>query len=190
MERAWHLGYEPFRNVGTDTFIAVSPGGNVLFTCDSDVSTHFLRGSVYGKPTKILRMLDIFGPTLTASENSDAKVSRKITSPFFNSQTYSQVWIRSVKCSERLCEMHSRGVLEDVRSTIARATLHVLNAVCFEKDDENLDRELQNEESVADGHELSYANAMLTLLEKFRIIFLTPPLILSMTGLSTYSRLS
>ena len=186
MERAWHLGYEPFRNVGTDTFITVSPGGNVLFTCDPDVSSHFLRGSVYGKPTKIMRMLNIFGPTITASENLEAKLSRKITSPFFTNQTHSQVWVESVKCSERLCETYLQRVLQDVRTILARATLHVLNAVCFEKEDKNLVQELQSEESTPRTYEISYPRAIHTLLAHFRVVYLIPSFVLSVIDFSTF----
>ncbi|KAI1465650.1 cytochrome P450 [Daldinia caldariorum] len=39
----WHNGYEPFERLKTETFLAVSPGGLILYTCDPDVNSRLYR---------------------------------------------------------------------------------------------------------------------------------------------------
>ena len=119
---------------------------------------------------------------MTGTDGAESKLSRRIVTPFFNGQTYNQVWTRSIRCAEGLCEVFSQQVPRDLRSTLARATLHVLNATCFEKTDDELIEELRFQERVPTGHEISYADAMSLVLDYFETIFLTPPLALSMVG--------
>jgi hypothetical protein len=181
--RGWHYGYQSFQKVGADTFIAVSPRGNILFTCDAEASNQFLRGSAFGKPAELLGILNVFGPTMTGTDGQETRIYRNVAKPFFTEQTMQQVWRNSVHGAALLLEVLTQGKAaeyhKDLRPILARLTLHLLNSVCFEKDKDCLD-ELQFSEEVLPGHEISYSAAMHKMLDHFGTIFFTPPFILSM----------
>lgn len=95
----WHNGYEPFRHAGADTFLAVSPGSIILYTCEADVSSQLFRDNRLGKPAHLMQILNMFGPTITSTDGAESRLYRRITAPFFSEAT-----MRNVVC--RLC---SRG---------------------------------------------------------------------------------
>ncbi|MCJ1245731.1 hypothetical protein MMC30_002935 [Trapelia coarctata] len=182
LERGWPEGYDPFRRVGADTFIAVSPTQNILFTCDPEASTQFLRGKNWTKPTELLQILNIFGPTMTGTDGEETRLYRKITAPFFNHRTMQQVWNTSVRAVSSMLEvvtgdqasMHNRNL----RPLLAKMTLHIVNAVCFESDPNCLD-ELESRRAIPKGHELSYSQSIHTVLDNFATLFLIPRPILN-----------
>lgn len=174
--RAWHHGYEPFRDLEADTVMVVSPGGNLLLTCEPEAAQHILRDNTFGKPHKLMSILNLFGPTMTSVEDGEARLYRKRTAPFFNEKTMDQVWMKAVAGAGTLSQI-IEGCHEDVRPLLARLTLHVLNAVCFE-DSQDCLTVLQGLELDSSGHELSYNQAMGATLEHLLTLFFTPSLIL------------
>lgn len=161
----------------------VSSSHNVLHTCDPEVSTQFFRSSAFGKPAELLGILNIFGPTMTGTEGPETRLYRRITAPFFNEQTLNQVWQKSISNTGTLLKVLLRddapGYNKELRPTLARLTLHLLNAVCYERDEDCLD-ELLFTEQVPPGHELSYSQAMHGVLDSFITIYATPRIILGM----------
>lgn len=83
----WHNGYEPFEQVGSDTFLTVASGGIILYTCDADVSSQLFRNSQLGKPAHLMSLLEIFGPTITSTDGAESRLYRRITAPFFSEGT-------------------------------------------------------------------------------------------------------
>ena len=71
--RRWHHGFEPFKSLGVDTFIIVSPGGNTLCTCDPELNSQVLGGGEFGKLVKLLKVLNIYGPTMTGTEGEETR---------------------------------------------------------------------------------------------------------------------
>lgn len=175
--RGWHYGYEPFGKIGTDTSVVVSPTRNVLYTCDPNVITQLFRGNTFGKPTELLKMLNIFGPTLTGTNGDEARQYRKITAPFFNEQTLHQVWINSVNSIETTLKLlvksqtvdHFRGL----RPILAWMTLRILNVVGFEGKRNFLAGSGFSDEVLPD-HALSYSRAMHSVLDHFGTIHFNP----------------
>lgn len=92
----WHNGYAPFERARTDTFLAVSPGGLVLYTCDPEVTTHLFRDGRFGKPAELISILNIYGPTMTGTDGPKSRLYRKITGPFFSKKTLRRVFLQSV----------------------------------------------------------------------------------------------
>lgn len=180
--RGWHYGYEPFRKMGTDTFMVVSPTGNVLHTCDPNVITQLFRGNKFGKPTELLKMLNIFGPTLTGTDGDEARQYRKITAPFFNEETLHQVWINSVSNIETTITLFGKSKIVNhfrgLRPLLAWMALRILNTVCFEGKRELLAKSVFSDE-VLPGHALSYSEAMHSVLDHFGTISYTPFFVLS-----------
>ncbi|MCJ1438187.1 hypothetical protein MMC27_007574 [Xylographa pallens] len=175
--KGWHYGYQPFEKVGSDTFIVVSPGGNILHTCDPELSAYFLRSNTFGKPAELLNLLNIFGPTMTGTDGHETRLYRKIAAPFFTEQTLEEVWTRSVSDADTLFQVLQPGD-DELRPVLAKMTLHILNAVCFE-DKSDLSKELQQSQvQPPPDHELSYSQAIHGVLDTFKTIFLLPKVIL------------
>ncbi len=172
--RGWHDGYEPFRQMGADTYIAVSPTRNILFTCDPEAVNQFLRSNTIGKPAGLMGILNVFGPTMTGTDNEESRQYRKIASPFFNEKTIQNVWTKSLEGGQAALEVligsRDHTCVKDLRSTLARLSLHLIRSICFESDEDIMD-ELQGRPHVPSGHTLSYSQAMHTMLEHFTTIF-------------------
>lgn len=74
--RVWHEGYGPFARQGSDTFMVVSPGGNILWSCDPDTILQFSkRNHDFVKPVEMMGMLNMYGPTVTATEGEENRCS-------------------------------------------------------------------------------------------------------------------
>ena len=167
----------PFKNIGSDTFILVSPGQNTLITCDPTFTHHIFRDTSFGKPIELISLLNIFGPTITGTDGPETRVYRKITSPFFNEETNKRVWKESVAGAGSLMQVINKHG-QDLRQVLARLTLHLLNVVCYERPQQFSDV-LHYREDVPAGHELGYSQAMAAFLEYCPIIYGTSPFILS-----------
>ena len=181
--RAWHDGYSTFRKLGVDTYIIVSPSQNILHTCEPEAVCQILRSNAIDKPTEILDILNLFGPTITGATNREARLYRKVTSPFFNENILQKVWSQSVTGGEALLKVlvkvPKHGHTAELRTMLARLSLHVLNSVCFEMDQDCV-RELEGRSPVPSGHASSYSHAMHTMLDHVKIVYAVPLYLLSM----------
>ena len=186
--RGWHHGYEPFKSLGVDTFIIVSPGGNTLCTCDPELNSQVFRGSEFGKPVELLKVLNIFGPTMTGTEGEETRLYRKITAPFFGDRTMQKVWHKSIQGSAALLKVltsyRSRNYIEDLRSVTARMTLHLLCQICLEQEADCL-QELQLVGQIPSNHSLTYGQALQIVLEHMPILSAFPHYVLSISIVST-----
>lgn len=181
MERSWRHGYEPFRRIGAGTFIAVSPTRNIMYICEPELSTQFLRGKTFAKPAEFLQILNIFSPTITGADDQEALLYREITASFFKNRTMHQVWTNSIDAAGLLMKVltESRApVCNEFREVLARMALHILNVSCFEGGQGYLG-ELRFQEQIRPSHNLSYVEAIHSVLKNFANIFHTPSLILS-----------
>ena len=183
MGKFWHYGYEPFARVGCDTFVAVSSVKNILWTCDPEAIMELTaRHSNLPKPADLMQILNIFGPTLTASEGAEFRRYRKLAAPFFNEETHAKVWETSlVKTQQLVSKWSSRSTnlkIDNVHDQVAELMLHVLTLVAYGKNMEWSD-ELNQQAGLPAGHVLSFSKAITTMLDNMAILFLTPPLLLS-----------
>lgn len=155
----------------------VSPAANVLWTCDPEAVLQLSnRRYDFIKPVKILEMLNIYGPTITATEGEESRLYRKITAPSFSEETHERVWAESLKQTQSMLETWSmrREPICSLNEDLARLTLHVISHVCFARNIEWTDgQNLQHE--VPQGHTMSYREAISSLLDNSGILFMTPP---------------
>lgn len=177
----WHAGHEPFALLGTDTFIMVSAGGNVLWTCDPEAILQFSRRHHdFVKPVEIMGMLNIYGPTITATEGEESRLYRKTAGPAFNDRTHGSVWTESLGQTASLLNMWRdvKTPITHLNKDLATLTLHVISYVCF---DRQMDwgEESGYEETSSKGHKMSYRKAISSMVANIPILFLVPPLILS-----------
>ena len=49
------------------------------------------RENMVDKPQELIKQLNFFGPTITGTDGEEARLYRKITTPFFNEKTLQNV---------------------------------------------------------------------------------------------------
>lgn len=178
----WHNGYEPFRRAGADTFLAVSPGSVVLYTCDADVSSQLFRDNRLGKPAHLMSILNIFGPTITSTDGAESRLYRRITAPFFSEATMRDVFVGSVQGGGQLVQaLRHPAAYRQLRTLTAKLSLHILSRFCNETEDQkDLVNALQATDKPHGNHRMTYGEAVFNLLENYMTIFLMPHALLSM----------
>lgn len=176
----WHAGHKPFAVTGADTLVAVSPTQNVLFTCDPRLITQLLRDPAFGKPTALLGLLNIFGPTITGTDGPETKVYRKVVAPYFNQTTMSQVFRESLDATEAFVRVAAgQGALLDteLRPMLSKLALHILSKTGFDKEGSCIN-ELKSCEEPPNGFKISFAEAFMGIDQDLPVIALTPPALL------------
>ncbi|KAL6873063.1 cytochrome P450 [Trichoderma novae-zelandiae] len=156
----WHNGYEPFERLQANTFLAVSPGGLILYTCDPDVNVQLFRDASFGKPAELLSILNVYGPTITGTDGPESRLYRKVTGPFFTETTLRRVFAQSVSGAKMLLAALLRpDAHRHLRALSARVSLNTLSQT------------------------LSYSQALHGLLENLGAIFVLPHWLLRLSPL-------
>ncbi|KAF2462567.1 cytochrome P450 [Lindgomyces ingoldianus] len=120
--RVWHAGYEPFQAIQSDSFIITSSSGNMLLTCDPEVCQQiFARSHDFKAPIETLYIYNIYGPTLAASKEEHWRRIRKVTTPYFNTETNTTVWRERLEKTDELTKTWSNdGIpITDVKKKVA-----------------------------------------------------------------------
>ena len=129
-------------------------------------------------------LLNLFGPTITGATNREARLYRKVTSPFFTENNLQKMWSQSLTGGEALLKVlvkaQEHGHTADLRKLLARLSLHVINSVCFESDQDCV-KELEGRSPVPSGHASSYSQAMHTMLDHAKIVYAVPWRLLSIS---------
>lgn len=179
--RIWHEGYEPFARMGSDTFIVVSASGNILWTCDPEAIVQFTKNHHdFIKPIKMMGMLNMYGPTITATEGEESRLYRRVAAPSFNDRTHSSVWTESLNQTAKMTA--KLNTMEDpvtkLNEDLATLTLHVISYACFDRQIE-WQKATPHRDSVLAGHDMSYEEAISTMLDSTGILFIIPRPLLS-----------
>lgn len=185
----WHSGYEPFERVKADTFLAVSPGGLILYTCDPDVNTQLFRDGSFGKPAQLMSILNIYGPTITGTDGPESRLYRKITGPFFSENTLRRVFVQSVSGAKILLAALTRpDAHRQLRTLSARVSLNTLSQICFSNQtDSDLVKALAFEDNIPDKRTLSYSEALHGLMDNWSTIFLVPHWLLRLSPFRSHN---
>lgn len=185
----WHNGYEPFERVKADTFLAVSPGGLILYTCDPDVTTQLFLDGSFGKPAELMSILNIYGPTITGTDGPESRLYRKVAGPFFSEHTLRRVFTQSVAGAEMLLEALKRpDAHRQLRTLSARVSLNTLSQICFgNQTDSDLVRALSFDENVPDGRSVGYSEALHGVVDNWSSIYLLPHWLLRLSPLRSHN---
>lgn len=177
----WHAGYGPFALLGDDTFIMVSTGGNVLWTCDPDAILQFSKPHHdFVKPVEMMGMLNLYGPTVTSTEGEESRLYRKTAAPSFNDRTHGSVWNESLGQTASLLNMwnSSKASITQLNDDVAKLTLHVISYVCFDRQMEWAEGSGRRE-TPSKSHKMSFREAISSMLDNIPILLLVPPSVLS-----------
>lgn len=123
LEWGWHLRYEPFKRLGTDTFLTVSPERNTLYTASADVVSQITtRKNDFPKPLEMYEALRIYGNNLVTSEGQVWRHHRKIASPPFSEKNNQLVWTETLE----QCQAMLNGWFDGNTAKTESKTIHTL----------------------------------------------------------------
>ena len=198
-DMAWNSRYTPYKTFG-DTFLTVSPGGNILTTADAAVISQITtRRNDFPKPIKIYGSLEIYGKNVVTTEGQDWRHHRKITSPPFAEKNNHMVWAESLHQAQAMLkdwlgESSGRSrVVKNVAEDTMKLSLHIISRAGFgirsswsgagddkpEEGDENVSTVDSSSGIVDKGHSMSYDDALGSLLDNIIFILLLPRSLLS-----------
>jgi cytochrome P450 len=128
------------------------------------------------KPLDMLGMLNLYGPTITASEGEEHRAYRKAASPSFNESTHTQVWKEAIDQSRMMLDgWHQNDCqITDLNKDAAKLALNVLSKVFFNKMHWTDDAK-----SPPPGHTLTYSEAISSVFKYNNTLFMTPRPIIS-----------
>ncbi|KAL9593552.1 MAG: hypothetical protein Q9219_007495 [cf. Caloplaca sp. 3 TL-2023] len=172
----------------TDNVVMVSPGGNVLWTCDPESIQQFSKRSQdFVKPVEMVGMLNLYGPTITAREGEESRTYRKIAAPSFNDRTHGAAWAESLKRSLSIIEgwKEANAPITKLNEHIARLTLQVISFVCF---DRQMDMSLAIQDDIQHkkSYRMTYSEAISAMVANIPTLFIIPPPLLKFSPISAH----
>ena len=202
IEWGWHMKYEPFKRFGTDTFLTVSPERNQLYTADADVISQITtRRNDFPKPLEVYESIKIYGNNVVTSEGQLWRHHRKITSPPFSEKNNHLVWTETLELCQAMVNRWFDGDTGKTESktvfTLAddamRLSLYVISRAGFgvhlqwpgtEGDHRNghvktEQESIEKSPEIAQGHTMSYTDALGSLLHNTLWVLLVPRFLLS-----------
>lgn len=200
LEWGWIRRYEPFKRFGSDTFIAVSPERNVMYTADADVVSQITtRRNDFPKALEVYESIKLYGNNVVTSEGQLWRHHRKITSPPFTEKNNHLVWAETLDQGQAMMNGWLGGRKDSTKTiyTIAddamRLSLYVISRAGFgvrlqwpgaEADQANGHAKEEEKGSVSSArvsghHTMSYTEALGTCLHNILVILVMPTFLLS-----------
>lgn len=172
------LSHQFFQDLGSDTFLMVSPDLITLYTCEAPVVAQICqRRRDFPKPLGQYKLIDVFGKNVVSSEGDRWRLHRKIVAPSFSEKNNSLVWSESISLAQHMLKDWTEddqpqwaAVNDTMRlslSVIARAGFGQRFAWPGSDDESKL-----SSASVWPGHEMSFKDAIATLLHSLLPIIL------------------
>lgn len=166
-----------------------------MWTVDAEAITQICaKREAFPKPLENYALLEIFGKNLVTTEGNTWKAHRKITSPSFNEKSNALVFGESANQAQQMLK-HWTGpegkgnfTLETVAADTMRTALHIISRVGFGvsllwpgEEPENTDPAAGSFSSseLRNGHTMSFADALGTLLESILMVGFIPTWLLS-----------
>ena len=202
VEWGWQEKYEPFRQLGTDTILVVSPERNELFTADADVVTQITtRRSDFPKALEVYGSLNLYGKNVVTSEGQTWRHHRKITSAPFSENNNHLVWTETLEQCQAMINSWFDGnpgkerskTIRTLAADAMRLSLYVISRAGFgvhlewpatEGAHTNGHVKIKQEGSasspeIPQGHTMSYTDALGSILHDIFWVFILSPFLLS-----------
>ena len=149
----------------------------MLLTCDVHLISQVLsRAHDFHAPVEVLSLYNLYGPTLAASEGEAWRLYRRISTPFFNSRTYSKVWKESLEKSGRIAtQWHDRQTrIFDVKGEVMSSlNLRVIAKIFYDRELE-YDRHDAMKDVAPSGHSMTFSEAINAVLSNLATLFGMP----------------
>ena len=177
----WKFGHKPFQEAGTDTFVLATPQGNLLWTCDPSVcnqlETQHPKSQV---AVELVKFFEVYGPTVGSVEGEEWKTHRKVIVSGFTPSTNAAVWKETTQQTKSLVDhlLKQGSIVPVVKHWASRLALHVISAVFFRKS-LSWDEYTRDSKPAPAGHQISYGQALFTVLARLGVLYVTPRALLS-----------
>lgn len=189
LDWTWTHQYAGFRRIGHDTFLTVSPGGNILVSADAAVISQICaRGRDFLKPLHLYQSMNIYGVNVLTTEGQAWRNHRKITSAPFNEKNNRMVFAESLRQAQAMTDFWIDGKEESppiltVAEDALRLSLHVISLAGFGNRlswpvDKNAEEESMKLDDTT-SHELSYVGALTLLTRNFLWFIVFPRSLMS-----------
>ena len=198
----WRMNYEPFKRLGTDTFLTVSPERNALYTADAGVISQITtRMNDFPKALEVYRSIKIYGNNVITTEGQMWRHYRKIISPQFSEKNNHLVWTETLEqCQAMLTGWFDGDATKTGSQTIytlpndtLRLSLYVISRNGFgvslqwpgtkgAHENEHCKNEEESPASssgIGQGHTMSYTDAITSLLHNLIWVLILPSFFLS-----------
>lgn len=171
----WKNGYEPFREVKSETLFLATPTKNIMWTSDPSIIKQLFSLHTVQVPVDMLRFYDIWGPTIGSVEGEEWKNHRKIVSYGLNHSNLPTVWRETIDQTKSLIARWEENdlVIPVIKHWTSRLALHVISTVFF---DHRMDwRDYSSNDATSErGYMISFESALFTVLKRLGLIFMIP----------------
>ena len=124
-------------------------------------------------------MLNMYGPTVTATEGDESRRYRKIAAPSFNDRTHGSVWTESLEQTAALVKQwDTQAPILQLNEDVAKLTLQVISRVCFDRPIGRAEG-LGSQDKPPKGHLMTYQEAISSMVDHIPTLFVIPPPLLS-----------
>lgn len=190
----WEKLHSPWEKMG-DIFLTISPGLTNVWVANAEAIHQITsRRDAFPKPLQSYKILEIFGRNIISTEGVEWKQHRKVSSPSFNEKNNVLVFSEACRQAQGMLKKWAgpdgKGnvTIHDAPTDTDRLTLHIISSVGFGKrllwpgekrEEGESSQDVYSSEVPADGHTMSFENALNTLLEKLIWVLVTPKWLLS-----------
>ncbi|MBE7180983.1 MAG: cytochrome P450 [Terriglobus roseus] len=186
----WQHRYGVFERNG-DTFMIVTDWKNIVYTCDAGaISQITARRADFPKPVEVYGTMNIYGRNVVSAEGAEWRRHRKITAPPFTEKNNHLVWKESLYQARNMVRQwtgpdgEGGKTWDNISADAMRLSLHIISRAGFnvrclwpgidDDDEKALKDGAMSTAVIPDGHEMSYVEAMSTLLHRIILVFIVP----------------
>ncbi|KAJ4423626.1 hypothetical protein N0V82_001649 [Gnomoniopsis sp. IMI 355080] len=195
MQPDWAYRYlrTPWARLG-DSFLVVSPRQIILFTGSAPAIAQITsRREAFPKQTSNYRVLEIFGRNMLSSEGAEWKMHRKGVSASFNERNAAYIFRESVMQTQGMIDYwlggekgkaESSGTVETLEHDTMTLALNIIARVGFglrllwpgQRMPEDADARSRKygDRKPSEGHSMTFADSLATVLEKIFLCLLVP----------------
>ena len=175
----WNLRYAPFKELNTDTFLTVAPGGLILNSADADVISQITtRSNDFPKPIEHYTGVDIYGKNIISTEGATWRRHRKTTALAFSEKTNRLVWKETLKQTGDMLKTWTQGngLISSLASDTMRLSLHVMSRAVLGEEmqwTQTDDRPLTQSIAPTD-HTMTFTECLTYLLKNLMYVLVLP----------------
>ncbi|MCJ1310847.1 hypothetical protein MMC25_004514 [Agyrium rufum] len=192
----WSMQFTKYKELGTDTFLTVSPGGNILWTVDPEtISQITMRRNDFPKPDFMYRSIKVYGNNVITAEGQAWRQHRKITSPPFSEKNNHLVWAESIRQTQAMLKswtLSGEKTVTTLPTDSKRLSLHVISKAgfgvsllwpgvdtpalpsSFDETSANGESGQADDLTLRPGHKMTYTDAISMFIEHLFPIMLVP----------------
>ncbi|CAG8972742.1 hypothetical protein HYALB_00006833 [Hymenoscyphus albidus] len=177
--KIWKMGYEPFQEAGTDTFILSTPSGNMLWSSDNaiirDLFTHHPNVDA---PVEFWKFWNVYGPTIASVQGNEWKAHRRAVTAGFGPNMNQTVWKETQHQTETLAKHwieKYQAIIPVIRYWTSRLALNIICSGFFGM---KVKWDSDDAAPLPAGHNIPLDEALPKFIENLAVYFTVPTALL------------